>query len=135
MEVYTIHVKRNTSWCFKGKIIHFLASSVRKMYIQVHTGIYCHVRIYTKVTTTYHFESGLIRLAMPTSFQSTVIPRLSLSSRAASFLSAVSSSLRPPRRGVLHESLQYRLHYGVYLNIPIDTIIYNECTRYTRMYH
>ncbi len=31
MEVYTSHVQNNTSWCFKCKIIHFLASSVRKM--------------------------------------------------------------------------------------------------------
>ncbi len=34
-EVYTSHVQHNTSWCFKRKIIHFLASSVRRMYIQV----------------------------------------------------------------------------------------------------
>jgi hypothetical protein len=40
MEVYTSHVTvqhtGNTSCCFKCKIIHFLASSVRKMYMQVH---------------------------------------------------------------------------------------------------
>jgi hypothetical protein len=62
MEVYTSHVQHNTSWCFKCKIIHFLASSVRRMYIQVYTGIYSHVCIYTKVTTTFHLESGSIRL-------------------------------------------------------------------------
>ncbi len=39
---------------FKCKIIHFLASSVRRMYIQVYTGIY----IYTKVTTTFHAVSA-----------------------------------------------------------------------------
>jgi hypothetical protein len=60
MEVYTSHVQHNTSLCFKCKIIHFLASSVRRMYIQVYTGIYCHVRIYTKATTTFHLESGSI---------------------------------------------------------------------------
>jgi hypothetical protein len=67
-----------TSWCFKCKIIHFLASSVRNMYIQVH-GIYCHVRIHTKVTTTFHFESGLIRLATLTSFQSKLEPFIACS--------------------------------------------------------
>jgi hypothetical protein len=82
MEAYTFHVHHNTSWCYKCNIIHFLASSERKMYIHVHAGIYCHVRINKKVTTTFqcfHFESGLIRLATPTSFQSTLEPVIACS--------------------------------------------------------
>jgi hypothetical protein len=95
MKLYTFHVQHNTSWCFKCKI-HFLASSVRKMYIHVHTGIYCHVRIQTKVTTTFHFESGLIRLATPTSYQSTLEPFI-----ACSMLPLpVSATVRPPRLGL-----------------------------------
>jgi hypothetical protein len=46
-------------------------------HILVHTFIYTH----TKVTTTFHFKSGLIRLAMPASFPTT--PERSL---ACSFL-------------------------------------------------
>jgi hypothetical protein len=100
MEVYTSHVQHNTSWCFKCKITYVLASSVRTMYIHVHAGIYCHVRIHTKVKATFHFESGLIRLETPTSFQSTLDPFIVCSNAAAFFLSAVSFTFRPPRCGL-----------------------------------
>jgi hypothetical protein len=42
------------------------------MYIQVHTSTIFHVHTHTKVTTTFHFKSGLIRLATPASFPTTL---------------------------------------------------------------
>ncbi len=76
-----IHFPRTAQhiMCFKRKIIHFLASCVRTMYIHVHTGICCYVRIHTNITTTFHFESGLIRLATPTIFPSTLEPFIACS--------------------------------------------------------
>ena len=40
------------------------------MYTKVYTPIYS----YKKASTTFHFESGLIRLALPASFPSTLEP-------------------------------------------------------------
>ncbi len=48
------------------------------MYIKVYTVIYLHVRS-QKVSTTFHFESGLICLAMPASFPSTLEPFIAYS--------------------------------------------------------
>ena len=44
-------------------------------YIKVYTVIYTH----KKVSTAFHFESGPIRLAMPTSFPSTLEPFIACS--------------------------------------------------------
>ncbi len=67
-------------------------------YIQVYS-IYCHVRIHTKVTTTFHFESGLIRLATPMSFQSTLEPFIMMKGPGCTMYS-------------------YTVIYVLYLNIP-----------------
>ncbi len=61
---------------------------------------------YKKVTTTFHFKSGLIPLALPTSFPSTLELFLACSFVPLSSLldcqSAVclTGSVRPPRRGL-----------------------------------
>ena len=53
------------------------------MYIQVYTFMIMYTKVYTpiysykKASTTFHFESGLIRLALPASFPSTLEPFIS----------------------------------------------------------
>ena len=53
------------------------------MYIQVYTFMIMYTKVYTpiysykKASTTFHFESGLIRLALPASIPSTLEPFIS----------------------------------------------------------
>jgi hypothetical protein len=55
--------------------MHILVNTSMIKYNKVYTVIYAH----KKVSTTFHFESGLIRLEMPASFPSTLEPLIACS--------------------------------------------------------
>ena len=105
------------------------------MYIKVYTVMYLHVRS-QKVSTTFHFKSGLIRhpiLAAPKLPQPGVnlvriaAPPSDCSSRVSATIRKARAGLlgagQSPvgqRRDMLHESLQYGLYFISYF-IPCYT--------------
>jgi hypothetical protein len=60
----------------KVKKILFLECARRTRYTQAHASTYWYIlsRTHTKVTTTFRFKSGIIRLAMPACFPTTLDP-------------------------------------------------------------
>jgi hypothetical protein len=74
MEVCTCHVMCNISWCPKPELKNpvFRMCWTRTNMVHTYTYKYMLVHTHTKVTTTFHFKSGLNCLATPASFPTTL---------------------------------------------------------------